>query len=170
MEIEDSYIEIDVTEKKDEILKLLKDYTIEIHTNADEKYKYLEESGISISVMSGNKELLWIELDEEIALGIGGWHTHYSPYPADYNEFLSSLKEFIDNRRCGVCIMCKDKWMGGFDASEDELAEEQLVEQVNRFLSAREFQERMRENGYSIVCSFLNPDKDRVYTIKAHNN
>lgn len=62
---------------------------------------------------------------------------------------------------------CKEEWMGCFTAREDELSEESLVKQVNKMLSAREFQQKLRENGYRIECSFLDASKDRVFEIKA---
>ena len=161
------YTEIDILDKKDEILELLKDFTTEIHTNADENYDYLEDDCLSIVVMKNGEDLLYIDLEGEITLGVGGWHTHYSGYLMDYNIFLGDLKEFIDGRRCAVCIRCKEEWMGCFTAREDELSEESLVKQANKMLSAREFQQKLRENGYRIECSFLYASKDRVFEIKA---
>ncbi len=80
---------------------------------------------------------------------------------------FDDLKSFIDGRRCAVCVRCKDEWMGSFTARQEDLAEEMLVKQVNKLLSDKEFQRKLRENGYRIECSFLDSSKDKVYEIKA---
>ena len=140
------YTEIDILSKKDEILELLKDFKTEVRTKADKDFDYLEENGLSIGVMKNGEELLYVDLEGEITLGVGGWHTHYAGYLMDYNIFLDDLKSFIDGRRCAVCVRCKDEWMGSFTARQEDLAEEMLVKQVNKLLSDKEFKRKLREN------------------------
>ena len=160
-------MEINILDKKEEILELLKDYTTVVHTNADEDFDYLEEGCLSISVLNNDEEVLYVDLEDEITLGIGGWHTHYSGYLSDYNMFLKDLRDFIECRLCAVCIICNDEWMGSFTAYEDELSLENLKKEVNKLLSDREFQRQLKKNGYRIECTFLDSTKNIVWKIES---
>lgn len=160
------YTEINVLEKKDEILEMLKDYTPEIHTNADKDYDYLGEEGVAIVVLKDGQVLLFVDLDGEITLGVKEWYKLYSPYLLDYKMFLSDLNDYIVGKKCAVCIRCNGEWMGSFTAEEAEISGDALVKRVNKWLSTKEFQNKLRRNGYRIECSFLESSKDMIFEIQ----
>ena len=158
------YTEIAIPEKKDEILELLKNFSPEVHTNADENFDWLPDGSFSIVVMKDGEEILYADLfEDELTLGVGGWHTHYAGYLTDYRMFLEVLNEFIAGRRCAVCIKSNEEWMGCFTAGTEDLSETSLVKEVNEILSVREFQKKLKEHGYRIECSFLDTSKNKVY-------
>lgn len=160
------YDEIEVLDRKDEILSILAQYDPVVHTNAEADYDYLEDDCVSITVSEDGKERLYVDLDGEFTLGFGGWHAHYAPCCSDYNEFLSDLKDILENQLCSVCIKCNDRWMGSFTIKAAEITRERLLEQTKGLLSAKEFRKKLRQNGFVIECSFFDSAKDCVMKIE----
>ncbi len=160
------YTEINVLEKKEEILNLLKSYNPVVHTNSEKDFDWLSDDGVSIIVSKGAEELLYVDLDGEITLGMGGWHTHYAAYLMDYNLFKETLLEFIEGKLCAVSIKCDEKWMGSYMFYESEISVQNLVTHTYEFLSATEFRDKLDECGFIIQCSFLDSSKDRVFVIE----
>ena len=160
------YTEINVFDKKDEIVELLKPFNPTIHTNAEKDFDYLPDEGVSIIVLRDEEEVLYVDLEGEITLGIGGWHTHYAPYLIDYNMFKETLTGIIAGRVCAVCIKCRGEWMLSFITDETEVSEQELVRQTSNQLSAEEFRKKLNKYGFSIQCSFLDSSKDRLFTVE----
>lgn len=81
---------------------------------------------------------------------------------SDYKEFLSDLKDILENQLCTVCIKCNDRRMGSFTVDAAEIEKEKLIKQTKKLLSAKEFRKKLQQNGFVIECSFFDSAKDCV--------
>lgn len=149
------YTEINVLDKKEEILDLLESYNPVVHTNTEKDFDWLSDEGVSIIISSGKEELLYIDLDGEISLGVGGWHTHYAPYLMDYNFFKETLLEFIEGKLCAVSIKCDEKWMGSYTFYESEISEQDLVTEKEYPMDSILIKDTTREERERIVAESL---------------
>ena len=85
-----SIINIDLI--KEEVVNILKLYNPVVHTNAEEGYGWLCDGGYSITVEKNKKVILWVDLTDEITLGLGGFHEHLDLDLEGYEEFVDDLK------------------------------------------------------------------------------
>ena len=161
------YDEIDVSSKKDEIMAELEGYHPVIHTNQEKEFDWLEEGDLSITVSKGGEEVLYIDLNGEITLGIGGWHTHYAPYRLDYGAFLADLRNVLGNKMCAVVIKCNHEWMGSFTEMADSINKENLIRKTRSLLNDKEFREKLRRYGYVIECNFFDGTKNLVFEVES---
>ena len=149
------YDDIDVMSKKEEIISILSSHDVVIHTNSDDGFDWLEDGCVSIII----DNRMYINLDGQITLGLGSWHTHYDAYRRDYNYFLNNLKGILDNEKCSMDIFCKDEWLYSNLIDAADITEDGLRERAWKVLN-QESRHKMVMNGYRIECCFIDPEKD----------
>lgn len=67
-----------------------------------------EEDFAEIKLVNTSGEELWIQIDEEISLFFGDWHTHYVAFPEAYPYFIDDLSGILSSRKCTVCSYQND--------------------------------------------------------------
>ena len=149
--------------KKEEIISILSGHDVVIHTNSDDGFDWLEDGCVSIII----DNRMYIDLEGQITLGIGSWHTHYDAYRRDYNYFLNNLKGILDNEKCSMDIFCKDEWLYSNLIDAVGITEDGLKEQVWKELN-RESRHKIVLNGYRIECRFMDPEKDIVIEVESN--
>lgn len=158
------YDSIDVFEKKEEILELLAAYHPIVHTNADPDFEWLEDGCFSCIINEDNDNMLYVDIDGEITLGFGGWHTHFSPYRMDYEIFLEDLNGILNNEKCAVYVSSKGSWMLSSLYDVETLDRNTLAKEVFKSLTDKEYRKKLRKDGYVVECRFF--DSERNYTIE----
>ena len=153
-----SIINIDLI--KEEVVNILKLYNPVVHTNAEEGYGWLCDGGYSITVEKNKKVILWVDLTDEITLGLGGFHEHLNLDLEGYEEFVKDLNDIVKSKTCSVCVTCNGKWIGSSYVEATNLSKERLIEEV-----VGEIDENIKEYGCKLECSFLDLKKDVIYEI-----
>ncbi len=67
-----------------------------LHTNKEEEFKGMSDDTISIKLVNVAGEEMFIDVDDEITLYFGGWHSHY--YYEEYDDFRLCLEKILDSR------------------------------------------------------------------------
>lgn len=149
---------INIEKAKEEIIGILKFYNPVIHTNADEGYDWLCDNGYSIIVVKNKKKILWIDLTDEITIGLGYFYTHYNLDLEDYEEFKRELNNIVKAKICAVSIMCDGQWYASWCIDTNDLS----LEALTKKLLAKQIS---KERGYRIECNYLDSTKDIIYEI-----
>ena len=99
--------------KKDELLRIFSDFTIEVHTTADPDFEFQDENGVALIIKNpyGGYDIE-IELDAEISLFFAGWHTHYFTYEYDYRQMIETARDIINGIQFVAFLSRNGEWYG----------------------------------------------------------
>ena len=156
---------INLNKAKEEIVNILKSYNPVIHTNDDEGYDWLSDGNYSIIVEKNKKEILWIDLTDEITIGLGYFHSHYNLNFEDYEEFKRDLNDIVKAKICSVSIICDGQWYSSMCVDTSDLSRESLMKKTVVKQILREYKNKFKERGFRIECNFLDAAKDIIYEI-----
>ena len=161
--------EIIPSSKINEILELFKDNEIILHTNKEEKYKWLDSNHYSIQIKNDDNEL-FIDLEEEISLFFKDWHSHYYPNEEYYNFMIENVKDIINNKTYTFSIYQNDKWYGSkLNEKEIKTKEEAIKEVKGFFKNHKEFIDKLNEGITTIKCNYWNKKNNKEFEIKKHS-
>ena len=151
-----------------DILRLFEGLEVIEHTNAEEQYKDLYEDELAVDVKNPyGGEDIWLEFTDEYTLGIGGWHTHYSAYEADYRMFKSDIRAILSGEmRLAVAFTSDNHWYGSMTLPEELKEERDGWTLLRAFNFVQEFINKFGEiGGYIKVVSWL-PELSATYPVE----
>ena len=109
-------VEINPTDKAEEIKTLLMGLNSEVKTSTDEGYTWLQDHSICVIAHNPTHEkMLEIELEEQgkFSLFFGGHHCHYCADAEEYARLSGDIQAILENRLCAATICYGDKqWLG----------------------------------------------------------
>ena len=89
-----------------------------LHTNKEEEFKGMSDNTISIKLVNGTGEEMFIDVNDEITLYFGGWHMHC--YYEEFDEFKMFLNRILNSRMAAECIKTDGEWRGSYCLDADE--------------------------------------------------
>lgn len=98
--------------KKEELLEMLRDYTVSEHGFEEEDYDYLGEDCLVLEVENENGESLFIELSDAFTLYFDGWHNRYGLQEYEFQYLLEDMNDLLKNRKCALTLSSDGKWVG----------------------------------------------------------
>lgn len=152
-----------------ELLEMLKEHTVEVHRfgDTDDEYKYLEEGSACITVLNPYQEdRLYIDLDAEVTLTFGVFHTHYYPDLDGYSHFESDLFLLLQNELCSATLYCEEnkEWLGSRAINKEEIS--LGCRKVFDFIfKIKEFRDKVDKRGGEAHYHFWNPVDDILIPI-----
>lgn len=164
-------MEINPTEKLDELCALLADQQIEVHKapDADPEYAYLDEGCVCITVLNPYSDSkMFIDLDDEFTLTYGAYHSHFFADTGEFEEMIKEMQGFLKNETCSASLYygTDKKWLGSTVISKDDISKP-FKEVFSFVLKAKEFKSKLKSNGGEIQYIFWNPADNRTIQIPA---
>lgn len=133
----------------------LKDYVYEVHTNADEDYDYLDDISYCITLKNPDGEELFIDLEGELTLSYGDWHTHYYASYDEYERLKEDITSLFNNEFGLVTFYVDGKWFGGSTTSNPITNKEFAIEIVKDvYGDIKEFMRKINQKGVEVSCKF----------------
>lgn len=159
-------------DKKEELCKLLKGYSYEIHQKDEGEYHYLKNSDICITVLNADekKEKLYLDLDEEFTLTFGAFHNHYECSQYGYDELAADLKGILESK-IGIATIyhhCVEKsnWLGSCMISVED-TESQSVKQIfQHTFHTKDFRKKLEQYGGEVYYEFWDSRYDKTIKIE----
>lgn len=158
--------------KKDELLELLKDYSVSCHTCEEDEFDYLENDDLVLIVKNplGGEELQ-IELGAEFSLFFEMWHTHYSAYESDFKRMKDDILLIIGGNSGAMSFFADGKWVGSTLCPEVPAEDAKGTDLIKKYWAlvgaskADEIKEKLLTLGGEICFTCWNPAKDRTFPV-----
>lgn len=171
------YDEIESTaSKKDELLELLKDYSVSAHTNEEDEFDYLENDDVTLVVKNPlGGEDLQIELGAEFSLFFELWHLHYSAYKADYERMKKDILTIVGGNSGAMTFFADGKWVGSTLCPEIPAEDAKGTDLVEKYWAweddspASKSKEKLLTLGGEIRFTCWNPANDRTFPVSPKN-
>lgn len=160
----DIYDDINPVDKLQEIQTFLTGYEIQVFTNKDKEYEYLEDGQYCITLKNANGNPLYIDLTDEFTLTYQDWHSHYgSFYGSDKEEYkymLNDLRGLLNNTSYIFSIYSTNRW----ECSELIDYELTSIPDIKRKIESRgkELIHRIKQDGAEVRLSFWDEVKNKV--------
>ena len=153
------YDEIEITaSKKDDLLQLLSDYEVNVYSNADEGYDYLEENDLMLVVQNPYcNETLNIELAGEFSIFFAGWHTHYFTYEYDYSEMKKDIIGLLKGDIGALVVDTVDGWLCSALCKDEVSHFTDEIKLLKKCISHEETVEKFIKSGGRISVVYWNP-------------
>ena len=167
------YDEIESTAaKKDELLELLKIYTVTCHTCEEDEFDYLENGDLVLIVTNplGGEELQ-IELGAEFSLFFELWHLHYSAYEADYERMKKDIAAITGGKAGAMTFFADGKWVGSTLCPEIPAADTKGTDLIEKYWAwdstsgAAKNKEKLLTLGGEIRFTGWDPARNRVFPV-----
>ena len=136
-------------------------YQYEVHTNADEGFDYLDDISYCITLKNEDCEEIRIDLEGQFTLSYAGWHTHYLPYLAEYEELLLDIMAILMNKACSIVCLVDGKWFGSYFSDEPIKTAQQANRVINKIYGdSPDFINKIHRKGVEIKSSFWDSSMD----------
>lgn len=156
-------VEINPTDKAEEIKTLLMGLNSEVKTSTDEGYTWLQDHSICVIAHNPTHEkMLEIELEEQgkFSLFFGGHHCHYCADAEEYARLSDDIQAILENRLCAATICYGDKqWLGSRLVNEESIYAP-YQKNFEFVLKHQEFSDKIKECGGVISYLFWDSNKD----------
>ena len=171
------YDEIESTaSKKDELLELLKNYTVTAHTNEEDEFDYLENDDVTLVVANplGGEELQ-IELGAEFSLFFELWQFHYSAYESDYAQMKKDILTLTGGNAGALSFFTDGKWIGSTFCPEVPAADAKSTDLIAKYWAreddspAQKNKKTLLTRGGEIRFTCWDPAKNRTFPVPAQN-
>ena len=148
-----------------EIIKSLKEYNPIIHTNKEKEYNWLKDNNCSIEIKNKDNDSLYIDLEDEITISYGLWHTHYyCEDKIDFEEALSTIENILNNKECVLLIYCNKKLFGsGSEINKEKYTLEEAIDFIDAFFNKTSVIKLFQEYGANIKVNYW--DKTKNYEL-----
>ena len=168
--MDNEFIEINPMDKQDDLLDMLKNYQVELHTTEDKDYDYLDEDTLCIVVQNRQTEdniEIYLENQGEFTFCFGGCHCHYSPYEDEYEEMKKEIQSILNGTTFAASMYYgnESKWIGSTFLNF-EAVNEPIKKNFDFVLKHKEFKERLYGNGGLVKYVFWNSDNNKKITIE----
>jgi len=168
--MDNEFLAINPIDKQEDILEMLKDYQVEIHTVADKDYDYLDKDTLCIVVrnkQSGDNIEIYLENQGEFTFCFAGCHCHYSPYEDEYEEMKTEVQNILNGTTCAASMYygSESKWLGSTFLDLGAI-NEPIKKNFDFVLRHKEFKERLYGSGGIVRYVFWNSDNNKKITIE----
>lgn len=163
------YKEIDRTmDKKDELLALLKNQSVSVHTSEEADFDYMENDDLALVVKNpACEEDLQIELGAVFSLFFGLWHGQYDAYNSDYERMKKDLAGILDGSFGAMAFYMGGKWNSSALCRQKLTAETDAAALLNSEDVPPETAEKLRAQGGRIELLYWNPAENRTFEVPA---
>lgn len=145
--------------KKEELLKLLKNYSVEVHTRVDTGYDYLEENDIVLIVKNPYSDNdMDIEMAGEFTVYFAEWHAHYFSYENEYRTMLKDIQNIIDCKACILKVSSTKRWLGSTIINENVIKTSDKMSLILKVVNQSEFLNEIKDIGGKLQLNYWNPE------------
>ena len=144
--------------KKSDIKSIFKGYEIIEHTNAEMRYRHLEDNYVVLEVVNPYRnENLFIELAEEFTSFFSRWYSTYFTNEYDYSELKKTALAIINGEYAALSLLIDDEWLGS-TLLKDEISQyTNPHDLIDKMHLPKDQLQRIRDNGVIVFADYWKP-------------
>ena len=159
--------DFETTEKQGELLMMLSDQQVTVHTSEEPDFDYMENEDVAFVVKNPhNDEDLLLELCGEFSVFFEKWHGEYKATEDGYAQMRQDVQDILAGKAGALSLYTEDGWQGTTLCPEKPAADADAAKLLERCWTAEKPEHALQKGG-RLELVYWDPAGNRSFVLPA---